>query len=255
MNRRHFFRTAGALALPLFARSAFASDPGMTEELRLLTDAWRGARHAGRKVMVLVVPDDPTERWRRQDAWGEALTWGGEEVYALLGQVEVVCVRADSLEQILPDAHDREAWAFFVDPGALPARFAAFQADWEQEASGMRGWGDGNQSWEERRASEEKESEVLVAAFAAGLLEAAAAVVTPWRDLDTRTRSVVVARGRTMLRGALPGAMWSTSYGCGSTPDEPDPEDRWGFACGMGYVPARSERFVQFLAEYPSNEP
>ncbi len=257
MNRRDFLQGAAVASagLGLSVHQAFGGEVATVSDLRLLTAGWKAARAAGRVLLVLVVPEDDAERYWRGDAWGEALTYGGERMHVLLGQVDVVCARPASVAALLPaTATGDEAWAWLIDPSSVPPRFARFDGVWGP-ATVERGWDhDDGEDWEarvQRRAKEEiAASDARVRPFVEDFEAAAAALLVPLSRLDAVQRARLARSGDRLLHGRLPGASWTSSTGCGSHPDVPDNDMGYGFACGMGYVPQHSERFLQFLVSW-----
>ena len=271
MNRRDFLRSASvASLLPLAVGQAFAGEDGVHDHLVALTAAWRTARQSNRALLVITVPSDREERYLRGGAWGEGLTWGGERVLALLGQVEVIAVRQAALESLVPQARDTTAWGWFIDPSALPLKLGRVGVTWEEPEPMARREAiveDDERCWDlapeparacyESRAlriaeREIAESDARVGPFGEALERAARGIVRPLHTLDSVSRSRLTAAGKRWLTGGFAGAGWETAGGCGSTPDTDDDDARIYMLCGMGYVPAHSTRFLNFLI--PWNE-
>jgi len=60
---------------------------------------------------------------------------------------------------------------------------------------------------------------------------------------------LVEAIERELVHKPLPGGRWHKDSGCGSSPEDPTPEEQKNgqmIACGMGMVPACCERFLSF---------
>lgn len=87
------------------------------------------------------------------------------------------------------------------------------------------------------------------AAAPAGLLDRGAAVVlaTPLsgRPRAARSEALAAAARARLSKQRVPGSHWASSHGCG-TKVEGHPEQGLGIMCGMGYVPAKSSRFLYF---------
>jgi hypothetical protein len=77
----------------------------------------------------------------------------------------------------------------------------------------------------------------------------AAAVALPGREREDSLRRIADAARFVFCRKRVAGSRWSNAGGCGSQPElEPGEEDDDGmFACGMGHVPEKSQRFLDFL--------
>jgi hypothetical protein len=85
----------------------------------------------------------------------------------------------------------------------------------------------------------------LVRRGAAGLLLAANAAAPETRD---RVRRALDDAGEKLVRKGRPaGAKWASSSGCGIEIE--GEHDGFGVACGMGYVPEMSRRFLWFFTE------
>lgn len=270
MNRRDFLRSASAASLlPLSIGRAFASEDGVHEDLVALTAAWRIARETHRGLLVIVLPPDRNERYLRGRAWGEGLTWGGERVLALLGQVEVIAVRHAALESMVPQARDPGAWGWIIDPSGLPPRLGRVSVMWEEPERLGRytDLDEGENCWTlepepardcaEARAARIAQREIAasdarVGPFVEALELAARGILRPLARLDSVSRSRLTAAGKRWLTGGFAGAGWETASGCGSTPDSDTGDLAFYMLCGMGYVPAHSARFLNFLV--PWNE-
>src|SRR4051812_67884 len=111
MNRRHFLRVSSAAALafasaPAWLRRAFAdsSCPADADPERLvsLASAYRRAQQTGRRLLVLVIPEQAMLGWDRGAAFGELLNHGSDEQLAPLASVEVVCAHIRDLRRLVP---------------------------------------------------------------------------------------------------------------------------------------------------------
>ncbi|MCU0655685.1 MAG: hypothetical protein MUF64_10475 [Polyangiaceae bacterium] len=71
----------------------------------------------------------------------------------------------------------------------------------------------------------------------------------PADEQEARARTVQAS----LVKRAPPGGRWGRNSGCGvdyEAHDGGEKEDS-GLACGMGFVPARSSRFLDFLVARP----
>lgn len=84
--------------------------------------------------------------------------------------------------------------------------------------------------------------------FAPALLALALASADEVRARLLGTLAEVVRRD--VVKGQVPGAEWAQQSGCGTTYETRDQNIAIG--CGMGHVPARSQRFLHFYTMKPS---
>jgi hypothetical protein len=81
----------------------------------------------------------------------------------------------------------------------------------------------------------------------------ASAVGLPERERQHAIGRIADAARYVLCRRRVPGSRWSNASGCGSSPElEPEEiKDREGtivMACGMGHVPDKSRRFLDFMS-------
>ena len=112
MRRREFLGATTAAAVlaswPRWLRSAFADEPSPTPEaceadrkktaVAALARAWKRAQGAGKAVLVLVIPADPSAKYDRGHVFGELLNHGKPEQLAPLALAEVVCATMEDLK-------------------------------------------------------------------------------------------------------------------------------------------------------------
>jgi len=266
-----------------FGQEAATSDNGRDRaaELRDLSAAYRSAQQNGRPLLVLVVPEDSGARWERAHGFGELLNNGDDGAFLDLSLVDVVCSTMRSLRSLVPQAGSGEPWMVLVEADQHPATARAITVELPENPSQWteRGAPDYDQRVEQAidqrieilaatlhdalarddeaiarraRVAEQHLDAALVrrvhAAIRRGdvpgeLLAAAPAVVRA----GARGRSAVLtqlassARER-LARTPVPGSAWATSWGCGVTVEGRD--DNIMVGCGMGHVPARSQRFL-----------
>ena len=242
MNRRSFLGTAAAgltlAAAPAWIRTAFAGEPSSKS---LVFDAYRRARRAHRPLLIFVIPADPGVRWPRGHAIGAFLSHGTDAELAPLASCEVVCATADHIHDLVPKAPAGEPLALLVDTTKVPATVRVIAVQLADPQAALRdGRGDGGWDETSRRAGEvvEKNIERIGVALRDALGSA-----------DPKLAAKVRAR---LSAHEVPGARWAISGGCGMTfehPTKQEEEDQVGIACGMGFVPEKSRRFLYLLAQ------
>ncbi len=72
-----------------------------------------------------------------------------------------------------------------------------------------------------------------------------AAPLSPAQPRAARTNALADAARARLSKQRVPGSHWASSHGCG-TRVEGHPDQGLGIMCGMGYVPAKSSRFLYF---------
>lgn len=240
MNRRGFLGTAAAgLALataPAWIRKAFAAEPSSKG---LVFDAYRRARRAHRPLLVFVIPADPAARWPRGHALGAFLTHGTDAQLAPLATCEVVCATAAHIHELVPKAPAGEPLAMLIDTTAVPAQVHAIHVHLLDPQASMRG-GD----WQKRQAEGEHAVETNIDRIAAALRKALG-------PADPKLAANVRAH---LSAHEIPGSRWANAGGCGMSfehPTKKEQEERGAIACGMGFVPEKSRRFLYLLASPP----
>ena len=80
----------------------------------------------------------------------------------------------------------------------------------------------------------------------------AAAVSLPERLREPAIARIADAARFVLCRRRVPGSRWSNYSGCGSYVEreagENDGDEGFGISCGMGHVPEKSQRFLDFLS-------
>ncbi len=302
MHRRKFLGTvalgAGATALPVWLSRAFRLDePRVCEDPVTvdlgdipvqMTDPDRclpgDPRTSGKPQLVLVIPTDQGEKFRRGHAFGELLNHGSDEQLAPLACFELIC---RSLADLGP--------TWIVGAPLVEPLMVLLDTDGQLRAlDGVLAQDPNNSLDDNRRATEACiDARIalladLVASAADGTRLAAQACseraslpANELRRLDelptslgelqpadvdrapattmllARTGEPEVRTHLTALLAAavrarvgqrqLGGVPWARTTGCGSVVE--GASRNAGFACGMGNVPRRSQRFLQFYVE------
>lgn len=193
------------------------------ERIRTVRSAWQAAARAEGPLLVIVCPVDRSERHRRGQMWGEAITHGPADLLKRLMTATPVVATQAELALFLPDytVQHPEPVAVRVDPCGIPAGWTAHSA--ELPYSGV--YEDDN--FKERVAA--------ISAVVADLL--------PEPAEGVRARLAVSGR----RAAPIPGAHWARHTACGIDYEDPDTAPApVGILCGMSHVPERSKRFLRF---------
>jgi hypothetical protein len=173
----------------------------------------------------------PRERdWRREDQPAAAEDW-----YAFFAREErkedaVVQRRIAALSRLLHDG-------LRGTPGMLMERAAQAQARLDQQPAAL---------------SPDEAGPAHLHRVSAILLSAA--VGLPERLRQPAIARIADAARFVLCRRRVPGSRWSNASGCGDHPELTDEEQReledggTIMACGMGHVPEKSRRFLDFLS-------
>jgi hypothetical protein len=247
MKRRHFLgATAAGLAAtaaPPFIHEAFGDSAacdangqpkGAAEQAALVAAALRRAQHAKRPLLVFVIPADDAQKRERGQAFGELLNHGGDKDLAPLSDAEVVCATMADLKKVVPGAGTGEPLMVLVKTDRTPPAATSLDAALPSyDIANAAG------SWEERQKAEERITDQRIAALGEMLRKALGA---DQRKLAARAAGV---RAR-LVKQRPPGAHWARSSGCGTRIEGVN--DNVMIGCGMGHVPAKSERFLYFFS-------
>jgi hypothetical protein len=208
------------------------NDPG-----KMLQEAARRARSEGKKLLVLVIPEDTGLRHDRGTIFGEFLNHGSSADLAPLASAVVVCARTAALTATFGVTIEGEPLMLVLDPGVSPASVLALDARILPLTDTAEQFPRRDSPRVEERISRRIQQ---VAALVRQGLGAA-----PADELEARARTVQAS----VVKRPPPGGRWGHASGCGvdyEAHDEGEKEDS-GVACGMGFVPARSSRFLDFL--------
>jgi hypothetical protein len=280
---------AGVVSLPAFLRAAFAEEADGRARIDALVAARTRATAAGKPLLLLVVPGKDDAKYERGSLFGEWIIHGGRDAQEELLCCEIACATMAEAHKALPgvalpageplmvllETKDGKLAGTAVDP-ELPAIVLERAADENRTEQALR-----NRialvaqavhkeilpektSIEERagtnhRALPEFErasltalvegtgiAEAQVVARGAAFLRFAAAKSAS-ADARKRIRDALAEAYKTCVLDARPsGAKWAESCGCGVTVEgDAGP----GVACGMGYVPELSRRFLWFFTK------
>jgi len=285
MKRRSFLRGAAlgtaAVAGSGWFASAWAAPSNGT--LRIF-DAYRRARRLQRALLVFVVPVDEMMRYKRGTSLGAYLNHGSDRQLAPLALCEVVCATMTELSELSPATYDAEPSFVLIESVSLPAKprhsSVTLKAATDYENGDANADTNissiakaiaavvmpGNRVSKSMLAQRDTEAEkallpVLVNTpdkrelskvdrHAAGLMSVALQVKG---EVRVAILAGLAASARARIRDKpVPGARWAHAFGCGPTTYEDQPADtNVGYLCGMGHVPAKSERFLAFLVDHP----
>jgi len=279
---------AGFLACPGWIARAFGEESDETSRLNDLAAAAQRANKTGKPLLVLVIPLGDAKH-ERGAVLGEFINHGGPEALEDLLMCEIACATVTELTQVMPkvsikgeplmvlvekgpkglaptvinpqirydipagwDEREKQEQAIRMRIGLVAvALHAALLPDKEslperarrnREALGE----------EDRKALDEviagkREPKTELVARGAPVLRLAAEK-SPEKATRDRMRKALADAGAAEVQKKRPtGAQWARSSGCG-VDIEGDLEGT-GVACGMGYVPELSQRFLWFYTK------
>ena len=269
-----------------FGDEGSGSEAGPRERTVELAEAVARARRDGKPVLVLVVPANENDRYARGRVLGELINHGGTGVLDDLLVCELACATIEEARRVLPTdvkgdpamllvELDVEGGEFLpatsidlpVGPGwtkgeaedepTIRARIAAGAAALHAAvASGPVTLA--RRAERNRAALSDADRAALADGLAgrgaidaalarrgAAVLAVAAAEAAP--EPRARARAALDAGAEAAIVRARPaGAQWGRTAGCGVTIEGEPPA---GIRCGMGRVPALSQRFLHFYAK------
>jgi hypothetical protein len=251
----------------------------------VLRSAIARAKRAGRPLLVFVLPTDDGLKGDRGTTFGSFLNHAPPAALGPLAMVEVACATTEEIRAVVPSAGAGEPLMYLVDtdgsgqvtpidatlakmPGwddpngidkAIDDRIVAVGTllkkslltnpamleRWEKQATSIVG---------------ARELAAIEADVAAGravsaerldrgavyLVRHAADATGPSASIDARLALLGGAAAARLTKRAIDGSRWARSTGCGASV-EGDPEPLL-IGCGMGHVPAKSQRFLFFFA-------
>jgi hypothetical protein len=204
----------------------------------LLREAATRARAEGKRLLVLVIPEDAGLRYERGQLLGEYLNHGSDADLAPLASAVVICARVADLNAELGASLRGQPVMAMHDP--RQGTWKALDAEIPPHASEeypRRGSGSSAQE----KAMEESINRRIGAV--AGLVRAGLGEA-PAPEIG---RLAGEARAATVKKPP-PGGRWAQAMGCGVSYEEPEDKDEERIVgCGMGFVPKRSQRFLDFL--------
>jgi hypothetical protein len=250
MKRRTFLAAVGtsaAVALwPRLIRRAFADasfDAPGTRKPASASPSSTPARRidpSQRPQLVIVVPADDAQKYRRGELWGEYLNHATPGQLAPLAQVDVLCATMADVRAWAPSsaamatvAGEPLALLFERDGSVHPldARYPSYAS------TGRLDPRDENSVVDRRIAA-------VAAMVARGLPPVAG------RDIPAAAARVV----RAVRQQPPAGSHWARASGCGPATVEnmkDDSNEIVAIGCGMGHVPEKSSRFLYFFAKSP----
>lgn len=241
MKRRTFLATVGASTAaalwPSLIRRAFADAsfdaPGTKKTAPGLATSPKRIDVSQRPQLVIVVPADDGQKYRRGEVWGEYLNHGAPAQLAPLDHVDVSCATMKELGALARDVAGEPLALLFERDGSVRAL--------DTKVPDYNGRFDGKNNDDaivDRRIA-------LVSKMVAEALPA------PPVDNVRAAAARVVRKVRTQPPA---GSHWANASGCGPATVEnmkDDSDEVVAYGCGMGHIPAKSSRFLYFFAKTP----
>jgi hypothetical protein len=281
----------GWLGHYFFDRPAWAGDDTAKDAITAMGDvaeAYRRAYDLGKPLLVLVIPTNDEQKRGRGHVFGEALNHGGQGLYLDLALCEIVCAPVAQVSKQLKDTKvEGEPLLLLVETDGATARVVPIDADVPyQDAVLSEGAEKADEAAKQRveklsaalRKAVAPSREVLASRAALAekrlppedvqFLHNVIAAKVRWTDKDLDRGAAIVrfawedpARPNPALLEHLaaaaekrvtgsppPGAKWAKESGCGTEVEGGTTE---AVACGMGYVPKISQRFLWFFTKKP----
>lgn len=269
-----------------FGDEGSGAEAGPRERTVELAEAVARARRDGKPVLVLVVPADENDRYARGRVLGELINHGGAGVLDDLLVCELACATLAEAQRLLPMDVKGDPAMLLVDLDVEGGEFLpATSIDLPVGPGWTRGEAEDEPTIRARIAAGAAALHAAVApsprtlglralrnraALSAVerdfLRDGLAGLVSIGPELARRGAAVLVVDGadaapepRARARAALDeaaasaivrarpaGAQWGRTAGCGVTIEGEPPA---GVRCGMGRVPALSQRFLHFYAK------
>lgn len=206
---------------------------------KILTEAARRGRDEKKKLLVLVIPENLSLRYERGAIFGEYLNHGSSADLAPLASAVVVCARTADLAAALGVKIEGEPLMLVLDPTLSPPSVAVLDARIPPLPDSSDRFSKGGQTTPLIEERINQRIQQVAAVVRQGLGGA------PADELEARARTVQAS----VVKRAPPGGRWGHASGCGVSYEahEDGDEEESGMACGMGFVPARSSRFLDFL--------
>jgi hypothetical protein len=243
MKRRSFLAAVGASAAvalwPRLIRNAFADAsfdaPGTRKTAPGLSTSPKQIDVSKRPQLVIVVPADDAQKYRRGEIWGEYLNHGAAAQIAPLSHVDVSCATMQELGALAGDVKGEPLALLFGLDGSVQA----LDTKVPDYSRGLRTEGQDDDAIVDKRIA-------LVSAMVKRALP-------PVPASDTHAAADRVVRA---VRAQPPtGSHWANASGCGPATvenlKEADSDTVVGYGCGMGHIPAKSSRFLYFFAKSP----
>lgn len=239
MQRRAFLAALGAsaagLAWPRLIRRAFADAsldaPGAVHPSPSLAAARARAQAANKPLLIIVIPADDTQKYRRGDLWGEYLNHGTRAQLAPLALAEVSCATMKQVHAFAPGVAG-EPLAVLLDPRGGARVLDGKLPEYNYEFG----------KWDPK--SDEKLSDRRIAGMAS-LVRGALGMPA---DADAAGARVIKA----LRQAPVPGSHWANKSGCGpATVEDMKDDEVVAVGCGMGHIPSKSSRFLYFFSKTP----
>jgi hypothetical protein len=272
---------------PAWIARAFDPDSTCSDGERIegLFDSYRQARRAGKPLLVLIIPTDDEKKWERGTWFGQVLNYGTDDTLALLSLVTLSCATSEELGRLVQlDATDAEPTFVTVDTASRPARARPYQLDLNALVPERWKWMGTREDFD---SAMDRAVDAQIVALSVALKDAIAALIADRQPEPTRYEHEQLARAilhdeehddaavlrfahalyqRAQVSGPLRakliaglasavrsqvvshqvrGSHWASSGGCGVRIEGDDSPSH--IACGMGYSPARSQRFLYFF--------
>jgi hypothetical protein len=242
MKRRTFLAAVGASAAvalwPRLIRRAFADAsfdaPGTRKTAPGLSTSAKRIDPSLKPQLVIVVPADDGQKYRRGELWGEYLNHGEPGQIAPLSHVDVSCATMAELGALARDVKGEPLALLFSRDGSVVA------LDAKVPDYGTSGRFDA------------KADDALVDKRIALVSAMVQRELPPVPAGEVRAAAARVVRA---VREQPPsGSHWANASGCGPATVEnmkDDSDEIVGYGCGMGHIPAKSSRFLYFFAKTP----
>jgi len=223
VKRRAFLGFGLGLIAAGVVRRAFADVSTSGVQRGELDGAVERAREGKRPILILVIPTDETKKYDRGRAFGEWLNHGSDEQLRSLGAVEVAAAT-------MADVRRRWPSAGAGDPLMVLVRNDVVQlVDGDLPVSVDGG----------RRGGDDATEVPIIKRRIAKLASLADRAIGQHGDAaEVRAR---------LVKRPVPGSRWAVATGCGTTVEGDDNPMR--VKCGMGHVPALSQRFLYFFTK------
>ena len=244
MKRRTFLAaigaSTGAALWPSLIRRAFADAsfdaPGTKKTGRGLSTSTKHIDPSKRPQLVIVVPADDGQKYRRGEMWGEYLNHGSPSQIAPLSHVDVSCATMAELGSLAKDIKG-EPLAIVFDRDGSVRPLDAKMPDYSQRFDA--------ESWKKDDAIGDKR----IAAMAK--MVAGALPPVPAGEVHEAAARVI----RAVREQPPSGSHWANASGCGpaivENMKEDDGSEVVAYGCGMGHIPSKSSRFLYFFAKTP----
>jgi hypothetical protein len=282
MKRRNFLQgaTLSLLTLPAWLGCAFqrggSIDLTNPDEVvdNAVSRAFLNAQKIGKPLMVVVIPKDATQRYDRGHAWGEYLNYGFLWPMALC---EVICANEKEISELGPVSGEPLFYLIDSDAGSIKVtpyntKMTPFSQtrEYDDAEEGdvdvrIRALGKlvgdalakDNAMLQERAALVEvalkidaKQSLLLSSNISIKEADRFAAIIA--RNSPRNTQTLELAAQERLKAKKIEGSRWTHASPCGGDTyeDATEKEQEDGVSkCGMGYIPAKSERFLTFFTD------